>query len=161
MAKLFVGIALVVFCGFCGYILSKKYRLRKEYYRQLFAFNRSFLSEISFSRRPIEEWIEKTRYTGEFDCTLKSYLTALKSGDAKLDTISCPEFFSSDEKNFLHDYFFSLGRGDSAGQKGYFTAAEKTLGAQKESAEKDAARYCDLYVKMGVLLGLTLLILLI
>ncbi|MDD6995968.1 MAG: hypothetical protein SPH68_07680, partial [Candidatus Borkfalkiaceae bacterium] len=65
------------------------------------------------------------------------------------------------EKNFLRDYFFTLGRGDSQGQKGYFSAAEKTLGAQKESAEKDAARYCDLYVKMGVLLGLTLLILLI
>lgn len=161
MAKLLVGIALVVFCGFCGYVLSKKYRMRKDFYRQLYSFNRSFLSEISFSRRPIEAWIEKTRFTGEFDCTVKSFITALKNGDSELNTLSCPDFLTADEKNFLREYFFSLGRGDSAGQKGYFTAAEKTLGAQKDGAEKDATRYGDLYVKMGVLLGLTLLILLI
>ena len=35
------------------------------------------------------------------------------------------------------------------------------IAARTESAEKDCARYCDLYIKMGVLLGLTLLILLL
>ena len=161
MAKLLVGVALVFFCGFCGYVLSKKYRLRKEFYTQFFSFNRSFLSEISFSRRPIEAWTEKKRYSGEFDCTLKSFLASLKSGDATLNAFFCPDFLTNDEKSFVREYFSSLGRGNSEGQKGLFTAAEKTICAQKERAEKDAARYCDLYVKMGVLLGLTLLILLI
>ena len=119
MAKLITGIALVIFCGFCGYMLTKKYRVRKEFYKQYYAFNRSFLSEISFSRRPLESWLEKQPLSGAFETTVHGFL------------------------------------------KGYFTAAEKTIAARTESAEKDCARYCDLYIKMGVLLGLTLLILLL
>lgn len=161
MAKLIVGIALVVFCGFCGYLLTKKYRVRKDYYKQYYAFNRDFLNEIAFSRRPIETWLEKKQFSGEFETTLGGFLSALRNGDTALESFEPPEFLSEDEKLFVREYFSSLGRGDSEGQKGYFSAAEKTLGARKEAAEKDCARYCDLYVKMGVLLGLTLLILLL
>lgn len=161
MAKLIAGIALVIFCGFCGYMLTKKYRVRKEFYKQYYAFNRSFLSEISFSRRPLESWLEKQPLSGTFETTVHGFLNALKSGDTALESFESPDFLSEDEKLFLTDYFSALGRGDSEGQKGYFTAAEKTIAARTESAEKDCARYCDLYIKMGVLLGLTLLILLL
>ena len=161
MAKLIVGIALVVFCGFCGYFLTKKYRVRKEFYKQYYTFNRDFLNEIAFSRRPIEAWLEKKQFTGEFETMVNGFLSALKNGDTALESFETPEFLIEDEKLFVREYFFSLGRGDSEGQKGYFTVAEKTLTSRKEEAEKNCTRYCDLYVKMGVLLGLTLLILLL
>ena len=161
MAKLIVGIALVVFCGFCGYLLTKKYRVRKDFYKQYYTFNRDFLNEIAFSRRALDVWLEKKQFSGSFETTLGSFMIALKSGDTALETFETPDFLSEDDKLFTREYFLSLGRGDSEGQKGYFTVAEKTLTARKEAAEKDCARYCDLYVKMGVLLGLALLILLL
>ena len=115
MAKLITGIALVIFCGFCGYMLTKKYRVRKEFYKQYYAFNRSFLSEISFSRRPLESWLEKQPLSGAFETTVHGFLNALKSGDTALESFESPDFLSEDEKLFLTDYFSALGRGDSEG----------------------------------------------
>lgn len=161
MAKIVVGLALVVFCGFCGYLLTKKYRLRKDFFRQYALFNRNFLSEIAFSRRPIERLIEKGAYTGEFESLIKSFLTALKNGDTKLLSMQLPDCLDADERTFVEEYFSYLGRGDSVGQKGYFALADKTIAQKKDESEKQSKKYVDLYVKMGVLLGLALLIVLL
>ena len=155
MAKIIVGIALVAFCGFCGYVLTAKYRKRKEYYRQFFAFNRSFLGEVSSSRRPIAVWLSQSAYTGDFETTARGFLSALQSGDTTLSSMEFPEFLTADE------YFSSLGRSDAEEQKKRLQTAEKNLSEKKDAAEKECAKYCDLYVKMGVLSGLLLLILLI
>ena len=50
---------------------------------------------------------------------------------------------------------------DKEEQKKRLQTAEKNLSEKKDAAEKECAKYCDLYVKMGVLSGLLLLILLI
>lgn len=161
MAKIIVGIALVAFCGFCGYVLTAKYRKRKEYYRQFFAFNRSFLGEVSSSRRPIAVWLSQSAYTGNFETTARGFLSALQSGDTTLSSMEFPEFLTADERTFAADYFSSLGRSDAEEQKKRLQTAEKNLSEKKDAAEKECAKYCDLYVKMGVLSGLLLLILLI
>ena len=100
MAKLITGIALVIFCGFCGYMLTKKYRVRKEFYKQYYAFNRSFLSEISFSRRPLESWLEKQPLSGAFETTVHGFLNALKSGDTALESFESPDFLIASYMNF-------------------------------------------------------------
>lgn len=161
MEKIFVGIALVVFCGFCGYVLSKKYRLQREYYRQFYSFNAAFLKEVSSSRRPIEEWLKKTRFIGAFQDTVESFLDALKKVKDGERILLFPDFLKEEERIFAEEYFFSLGRGDSEEQKRRFTAADKTLNEYREKTQKDGARYTDLYIKMGVLIGLALLILLV
>lgn len=161
MAKIVVGLALVVFCGFCGYLLTKKYRLRKDFFRQYAQFNRNFLSEIAFSRRPIESVIKNGAYSGDFESLINSFLTALKNGDTKLLSMALPDFLDADEKTFVEEYFAYLGRGDSAGQKGYFAIADQTIAQKKDESEKLSKKHVDLYIKMGILLGLALLIVLL
>ena len=51
MAKFLLGVAIVAFMSFLGYLLAKKYRKRRDFFVQFTLFNERFLSEISYYRR--------------------------------------------------------------------------------------------------------------
>ena len=53
MIKFILGVAIICFTSFCGYVLAKKYRQRKNFFSQMNEFNERFLSEIAYYRRPI------------------------------------------------------------------------------------------------------------
>ena len=61
----------------------------------------------------------------------------------------------------IEDYFFMLGKGDSASQKGYFSSLKDTLVKLENETKIEAKRYGDLYLKIGFLFGLLVLILIV
>ncbi|MBQ7831166.1 MAG: hypothetical protein IJ393_03720, partial [Clostridia bacterium] len=87
MLKFIVGIALIAFTTFCGYLLSGKYRKSKAFFRQLRGFNDRFINEISYFRRPIEEFVAGYPYNGDFAVLLKSFFYRLKSSSAQDKTV--------------------------------------------------------------------------
>jgi stage III sporulation protein AB len=161
--KILLGIAIVMFTGFCGFVFSKKYRLRKKFFAQLWEFNERFLSEITYFRRPLTEFVGKYAYEGEFGVVLNNYFQGLKEEseqNAELDFSDC-SFLKTDEKSVLYDYFKSLGRGDSNAQKTYFSSAKEMLAKWKNQTETESKKYGDLYIKLGFLCGLLILILIV
>ena len=159
-----MGIAIVAFTTLCGYILSKKYRQRKQFFRQLFEFNERFLNEIAYYRRPIRDFIAMYSYHGEFHDFLQAYVMHLeKTGSTRVALLDTAEysFLKEDEKNLITDYFFMLGKGDSGSQKGYFSSVKELLGKWQINAMETAKKYEDLYIKLGFLCGLFILILII
>ena len=158
MLKVLFGCMIIGFTTFCGYLFSKKYRQRKQFFRQLFEFNQRFLNEIAYYRRPIEEFASGYEYQGEFAVVLQSYLSALKGGNFDLSELT---FLKEEERVLLYDYFQMLGRGDSNSQKGYFSSVNDTLNKWKTSTLDEGKRYEDLYIKLGFLCGLFILILII
>ena len=78
MIKLLLGLAIVVFGGFMGYFLSKKYRKRKEFFVQMFQFNERFLTEVSYSKRPLSRFLTSYEYKGEFDLLLQTFYKSLQ-----------------------------------------------------------------------------------
>ena len=57
LAKFFLGLAIIAFTTYCGYLLSNKYRTRKAFFVQFFEFNERFLSEINYLKRPLFQFI--------------------------------------------------------------------------------------------------------
>ncbi len=162
MIKFLFGVAIVAFTSFCGYFLAKKYRQRKLFFKQFKEFNERFLNEISYYRRPLREFVESYTYLGEFRELLWDYFNRIESAqEGGLIEKGKYDFLTEEEVRTVEDYFLMLGRGDSASQKGYFSAIqERLIGFQKES-ENAAKRYGDLYVKIGFLCGLLILILIV
>ena len=158
MLKVLLGCAIIAFFSFCGYFLSKKYRQRKMFFRQLYDFNQRFLNEIAYYRRPIQEFAVKYAYQGEFEEVLHSFLASLNGGLLDLNDYT---FLREDEKMFLSDYFQMLGKGDSASQKAYYTSVKDGLVKWKINSEQEAQKYEDLYIKLGFLCGLFILIMII
>ncbi len=163
MIKFLLGVAIVAFTSLCGRLLARKYRERKDFFKQFKEFNERFLSEIAYYRRPLQEFVEGYAYRGEFRALLEDYFSALDEQlpNGNIFDWEKYSFLNEEERRTVEDYFQMLGKGDSASQKGYFTSVQGRLSALRESSELDAKRYGDLYVKIGFLCGLLILILII
>lgn len=163
MLKLLLGIAVVVFTTLCGYIFSKKYRQRRQFFAQLCEFNERFLSEIAYYRRPIADFLTTYTYKDEFNELLTEYYTSLKKAGegSHLIDFSRFSFLKEAEDTVLNDYFLMLGKGDSSSQTTYFSSVKGTLAEYQATAAAEAKKYGDLYVKIGFLCGLFILILII
>ncbi len=161
MIKFLLGVVIVAFTSFCGHFLAKKYRQRKDFFKQLREFNDRFLSEIAYYRRPIRDFVATYSYQGEFGELLEEYLSSLDEREKILTTTEKYSFLTEEERHTVEDYFLMLGKGDSSSQKGYFSSVKDRLQELQQSAEHSAKRYGDLYVKLGFLCGLLILILII
>ena len=162
MVKFLLGIAIVAFTSFCGYLLAKKYRQKKKFFSQFVLFNERFLSELAYFRRPIREFIFAYSYQGEFFQFLEESFSqnALVSFQSVLNT-NAYTFLSAEDKALVDNYFSMLGKADSMAQKAYFSSVKDVLKKAEADAISESKKYGDLYVKMGFLLGLLILILII
>ena len=164
MAKFLLGIVIVAFTSFCGYFFAKKYRQKKLFFQQFEQFNERFISEISYARRPVREFISKYDYQGEFGVLLHNFFMDLDER-SKEDRVWVDEtvysFLTKEERRFAEDYFLMIGKGDSQSQKSYFSAQKDSLKKMRICADETAKKYGDLYIKLGFLCGLLILILII
>lgn len=163
MIKFFVGMAIVAFASFCGYALAGKYRRKKMFFAQFASFNERFLAELAYYRRPIKSFVFEYAYQGEFRALLEDYVASLNP-ESDTDIFLLGEdfaFLNKDERRITQEYFSTLGKGDSASQKGYFSSMKSRLDVLREDSEKECKRYADLYVKLGFLCGLFILILIL
>lgn len=164
MLKFFVCIAVIFFATCCGYFFSKKYRKRKDFFNRLFAFNDEFLNEISYHKRPLNEFLKCYRQKSDFAVFLTLYLRSLgdenlyNDSHTALTEMGC---FSNEEIQFILEYFSMLGKGDSQSQKQYYSGIKNRLNEYMDRAKADCEKYGKLYVKLGFLCGLTILILII
>lgn len=164
MIKFFLGIVIIAFTSLCGHLLAKKYRLRKDFFKQFKEFNERFLNEISYYRRPIQEFIGAYSYRGAFQDLLNHYCVSLRGSDYSAEIASqlaAYDFLTEEEKRTVEDYFLMLGKGDSASQKTYFSSVKEGISTLYAEAESAAKRYGDLYIKIGFLCGLLILILIV
>ena len=163
MIKFFLGVAIIVFFSFCGYLFAKKYRKRKHFFMQLYDFNDRFLNEISYYRRPIVEFIVKYSFKGEFNLYIESFINNIQNISVCFDELENEEFYflKKEEKSILVDYFSMLGKGDSSSQKGYFSSVKDDLRQRKIETDAEYKKYGDLYIKLGFLCGLLVLILIV
>lgn len=162
MVKFLLGIAIVAFTSFCGYLLAKKYRQKKHFFSQLALFNERFLSELAYFRRPIREFIFAYSYSGEFFQFLNdSFYKNTQISFHDILNSSTYAFLKGEEKVFVVNYFSMLGKADSIAQKAYFSSMKDMLKKAEIDAINENKKYGDLYIKMGFLLGLLILILII
>ncbi|MDE7296291.1 MAG: hypothetical protein K2N84_03405 [Clostridia bacterium] len=152
--KFLLAALIIAFCVFLGYLAAGKHRARKRYFSQLALFNERYLSELSYTRKPLAEFIDSFPYTGDFDKSLKR-LT--ESRNAKVDF----PYLTADERKLCSDYFTALGTGDSSAQKGYFSAQKLSLEEKKTESEKECKAKGELYLKLGLLAGLAFVILIV
>ena len=164
MIKFFLGVAIVGFCAFCGYLFAKKHRQRKLFFVQFSTFNERFINEISYYRRPLAQFASVYAYKGEFALLLECFFKDVDNAPRRLDEYlegNTYSFLKKEEKGFIKEYFLNLGRGDSASQKTHFSSLQTPLQKQREEAETTCKKYADLYIKLGFLFGLLVLILIL
>ena len=164
MIKFLLGVCVVAFTTFIGYLLGRKHRKKKLFFTQFSLFNERFINEISYYRHPLKDFITKYSYKNEFETLLERYLYCIKDRVAlkgNLIHTADFDFLKTDEKNVVEDYFQMLGKGDSFSQKNYFSSMKEPLSTLEKTSVSTCKKYGDLYIKLGFLCGLLILILIL
>ncbi len=145
---------IIAFCILLGYLAANKYRARKKFFAQMEAFNGRYLNELSYSRKPLGEFLSAYTYTGDFAKTVESFAKTRQPSFKY-------SFLTKEEKNECADYFSMLGKGDSFSQSDYFAAKKTYLAEKKAVSEKECKARGSLYLKLGLLAGLAFVILIV
>ncbi len=152
--KALVCILVIAFCIALGYFASSSARSKKAFYAHFLSFHERYLTELSYLRRPIREFLKEKRYTGDFERLVLEYEKTRTVGKK-------PSFFKTDEFHEIEEYFSTLGKGDSGSQKSYFAGKTAYISQKKAESEKDSRKKSELYLKLGLLAGLAIVILIV
>jgi stage III sporulation protein AB len=161
LIKWVLCLTLLVFTSSVGYAFSSKYRKRKLFFSQFYDFNQKFLQELSYSKRPIKEFLQIYPFKGEFLLLLEEYRQKIGRDNFFNEYFSENTFLSFEEEKWIIEYFEQLGKGDSESQKTTFLNRSKDLEIFKKRSEDEYKKYAELYVKLGVLVGLAIIIVII
>lgn len=149
MIKLLLCILLVLLSAAAGRALTRKYKLRKDFFYQFDLFNTRLINEVSYTKMPLAAFAEKYTFAGDFKKLLGSEEEA-GYFSAKCDLA----YLTEDDKNFIRDYFAMVGRSDAHSQREYLSSIRSE--AERLRAESDAEykRRAGLYTRLGFLFGL-------
>lgn len=153
---MFFGILVIIFSTFIGYLLSRKYSKVKNFYCQFDGFNKTLKTEIAFSQKTLKEIIDyKCSENNDF---VNNFISFLNDRENFVLTIN---YLSLDEKNFLLEYYESVGKTEKNSQLEFLKKADEVITSYQKSAIELEKKYKNLYIKLGFLIGLIIFILII
>ena len=152
--KLILSVLIIAFCTLLGYVAASKYRSRKQFYAQFQVFNERYLTELSYSRRPLSAMLKEFGGGGDFEKLLKKF-SETRTPECKFS------YLTKEERSETGEYLTMLGRGDSHSQHEFFASKKGMLSEKKAESELEAKKRGDLYLKLGLLAGLAFVILIV
>lgn len=156
MIKFLLCAAVLGLCVGCAFLLTRKFKQRSDFFYNLNLFNERLVNEVSYTKIPLPAFLEKYEFSGDF----KKMLEEKRTSDFQKNNYEF-SYLKEDEKKFLHDYFFMIGKSDAASQKTYLSAVRAEIAELKRINEDTYKKYFSLYLKLGFLAGLILIILIV
>lgn len=163
--KYILLIALLIVCVLIGYIFSRKYSTRANFFKAIISLCQKFDIEINYSRERLkniflnlDENIKK-----DLKGIDKNYLSFIDK-ETPLDKNSLfigINFLKEEEKDVLFNFFRVLGRSDVESQSREIKNFLKRFEELSQTAITENKKYGSLSIKLGVIAGLVLIVLFI
>lgn len=157
--KMVLLIGIVSLCGFVGFGISSHYSERKKFFFELKRFVNSLKNEINFSLTKlvcVVEKLNKQIKNKNMNVLLSNYVSILNSKKKVNlnDLFQNINFLDEQEKNNVLLLFTRLGRLDITNQINELKNYEKIFDDYYIQAKTSSEKFCPLYTKMGILVGL-------
>lgn len=149
--NVFLGLMLLAISTFISYILSDKYRKRKDFYKKFTIFNEKLISELNFSKKTLIEMISNLEDNSDFNKFLCKYVR-------NREIVENINYLNSDEQGFFVNYITTIGNGDVVSQLNFVNSAKIEIEKNLNEAIENDKKYKILYLKIGFLIGLILLV---
>lgn len=162
--KYLVLAGIVVICGYIGYGLSAYYNSRMKFFKNLELLFEKLCLEINFSQHKLISIMQDFQTQNkEVLKLIKNYVDCLNN-DLKLSNellFKNIKILNEEEKNILNLFFLSLGKLDVANQIKQLDGQKEQIKSFYLKAEQEAQKYGPLYMKLGIILGLTIALILL
>ncbi len=143
--NIIIGAGCLFFCIYVASMLSKKYTNRHKFYNDFMTFNQLLKREILYTQNTIKNILESIN-----ESDYKNLLYRVHNGEA-FDTL---EYLSKEEMGFAVGYLNSIGKSDNRSQIEYVNSVEQVLESKLVQTMNEEKKYKQLYLKLGVLIGL-------
>lgn len=163
--KYFLLLMLVLIGGGVGYLFARKYKKRADFFSALIFLCQKFDVEINYSRErlkniflSLDEKNKKNLYG--IDKNFISYLDKEVDLD-KGELFKEINFLKDNEKDMIFPFFRCLGRGDVDSQSKEIKNYQNRFETLSTQAEQENKKYGSLSIKLGIIVGLFLVVLFI
>ena len=154
--KIFFGILIIVLSTIIGYLFSLKYTERRCFFEDFNSVVFKLKNEITFTQRPVIDVINSTvKNDSDILIIYNSFV------QNKINYTDNLKYLSSNEKNFVFDFLSSIGIGDVTSQSKLVDVAISESSSFLKQAIDDEKKYKTLFIKLGLLIGVTLFVLII
>ena len=164
MISLISGGLLFIASLYLGVGIRAYHRTRKRFYEELLTFNRILGEEISYLKTPVKQIVKDfiTDKKGELSVMLAKFLDVMETeviytADKIAQDIKTP-YVTKEECRLIGEYFCALGKSDAATQmltiKHYGIKFEEIFKKAREEAQTTG----ELAYKLGILIGIGLMI---
>ncbi len=146
-----VGIICFALSALTGLLLSKKYTKRKLYYEDFYFFTNELKNQVSFGMRTVEDLINKNEKKSDFYRAMNDYYADGGLCDAF-------NYLNDEDWSMLKDYLKTIDKSDKKTLLDYLNITSDELLRKKNEAIANETKYKALYIKLGILFGITLMI---
>ncbi len=163
--RIFVLVILLCISIYIGYIFSKKYKIRANFFQALVFLCQKFDVEINFSRERVKNIFlnldekEKTKLHG-LDLNYLSFID--KESSLEKDILfKNINFLKEEEKDLIFMFFRGLGRSDVDSQSKEIKNFQSRFEVISSNAVSENKKYGSLSIKLGLIAGIFIFIIFI
>ncbi|MDE5549172.1 MAG: stage III sporulation protein AB [Clostridia bacterium] len=165
MLKLSIGGILCFICAYLGIVGKKYYDKRYKYLADFNDFLLALIDGISYSKDRLPEISRKflASTKGAFAKNLSEYLSLIEMGQDKEKIEKCFDckYLKKGDKEYFKDFFLSLGKVDYDTQMSKLNLSKSEMEKMLAKAERDCKSTGNLFAKLGLLLGIAIMIILV
>ena len=148
-------LSLIFSCVYLGVVQSRKLQERQLFYENLRDFLSQYRSNINFLQKEFIAVVEEYNLSNNSGVFSKLLVSHVHGTDEKI------EFLSEKENAEVKSILSSLGQNDEDTETKLVESAISLIKTRTETATKRAERYSSFSVKLGLLVGVLLVILLL
>lgn len=163
--KYFFIIIFIAISLYIGFLFSKKYRQRQQFFNAVILLCHKFDVEINFSRERIKNIFESLddKHKSQLFGLDKNYLTYLTDQNTldKGCLFKNIGFLKEEEKDLIFMFFKTLGRSDIESQSKEIKTFSSRFEEIFKSAEQENKKYGFFSIKLAIIASIFVLILFI
>lgn len=163
--KIVILILIALICVLIGYIVSKKYRVRANFFQALLYLCQKFDIEINYSRERVKNIFLNLdeKYKKDLKGIDINYISFLDK-QVPLDKDNLFKnitFLKENEKEMIFSFFKTLGRSDVDSQSKEIKNFQTRFDELAKDVNSDYKKYGSLSIKLGIITGLLIIVIFI
>lgn len=162
--KVLMLVCLLLVSSYVGYVLSRRYRRRARFMKDLQRFCEESSSNVSFNHAKVQELIDSILMDcgEEFTklmCIYRDYLTSGCNRDLLQDNIrSTLNYLKTNEIQNITNFLVNIGTSDTEGELNNFNNYNTVFKTYRDTTDQESKKMAPMCIKLGVLLGVALVV---
>ena len=160
MVKIFLGGIIILSCTLFGKKYTSQYYLKLKYFECLAELNLQLKQNLMFKHDNLLNILYSPPYSSDFNTTLDSF-KLYKSNNLIAIDLYFPYWANDDDKQFITNYFLSLGKGNRDSEMENIIYYENIISEKLKKISDKSSKFSSLGQKLGFAVGMAIFVIIL